>query len=277
MDINKTGIFIAQLRKEKGLSQKELGEKLDITDKAVSRWETGKGLPDISLLEPLSEALGVSVGELLAGKRMNPETVQKDTDRVILESLLYSRKMLKHIGSAVLIPVAALALIYMFISAVKWQFWPVGLLLICAALACSFRCGAGPKQIYIWSVVLQIGALILEAIPGSAALVFFAGPNATTRTLFSCFDACLVGYGSYIPFLVGILTILHVVFGIVILIRFERTFKWKNVVFVSTIIAAGLFPLPILLGSDYITPAGLCITALLGVSAVLQAVANRKI
>ncbi|MDE5964967.1 MAG: helix-turn-helix domain-containing protein, partial [Eubacterium sp.] len=50
---NKTGSFIAQLRKEHNLTQKELAEKINVTDKAISRWETGKGLPEVSLLIPL--------------------------------------------------------------------------------------------------------------------------------------------------------------------------------------------------------------------------------
>lgn len=53
MDKNITGRFIAELRKQKGFTQKELAEKLMVTDKAISRWETGKGLPDTSLLKPL--------------------------------------------------------------------------------------------------------------------------------------------------------------------------------------------------------------------------------
>ena len=57
MDIQKTGLFLAELRKQKGYTQKELAEKLMVTDKAVSRWETGRGLPDTSLLKALSDFL----------------------------------------------------------------------------------------------------------------------------------------------------------------------------------------------------------------------------
>ena len=67
MDANKTGALIAAKRKEKGMTQRELAEKLHISNKAVSRWETGAGFPDVSLLEPLAEALGVTVTELLSG------------------------------------------------------------------------------------------------------------------------------------------------------------------------------------------------------------------
>ena len=84
MDAKTTGRFLAELRKEKGYTQKELGDKLMVTDKAISRWETGKGLPDTALLKPLSEILGVSVGELLAGKRVPPEQAQDETDSIVV-------------------------------------------------------------------------------------------------------------------------------------------------------------------------------------------------
>lgn len=64
MDNIKFGNLIAQKRKELGLTQKELAGKLHITDKAVSKWETGKGFPDLKLMEPLAEVLGITVYEL---------------------------------------------------------------------------------------------------------------------------------------------------------------------------------------------------------------------
>ena len=67
MDQYVTGGAIRRLREERGLTQAKLAERLDVSAKAVSKWETGKGFPDISLLEPLAGALGVSVMELLSG------------------------------------------------------------------------------------------------------------------------------------------------------------------------------------------------------------------
>lgn len=98
MDAKVTGCFIAQLRKELGLTQKELAEKLEVTDKAISRWETGKGLPDTSLLKPLAEILGVSVGELLSGKRMDDSQIKSQADHIILESLSYEERQEKWKG-----------------------------------------------------------------------------------------------------------------------------------------------------------------------------------
>ena len=69
MDNTKTGQLIKELRKGKGMTQKELAEMLHITDRAVSKWERGLCAPDIALLEPLAGILGCSVLDLIAGER----------------------------------------------------------------------------------------------------------------------------------------------------------------------------------------------------------------
>lgn len=62
-----TGAMIRRLREERGLTQSELAERLNVSDKSVSKWETGKGYPDITLIEPIASALGISVMELMSG------------------------------------------------------------------------------------------------------------------------------------------------------------------------------------------------------------------
>lgn len=79
MDADKIGCFIKELRTQKKMTQKELSEKINCTDKAISRWETGRGVPEVSMLLPLSEALGVSVNELLSGERM---IIESDEDAI---------------------------------------------------------------------------------------------------------------------------------------------------------------------------------------------------
>ena len=82
MDQVKIGKFIAQCRKNKNLTQAELAEKLSITDRAISKWETGKGMPDSGVMLELCNELGISVNELLSGEmiEMNnyDETVEKN-------------------------------------------------------------------------------------------------------------------------------------------------------------------------------------------------------
>lgn len=70
MDQEKIGLFIASLRREAGLTQRELAEKLCVSDKAISKWECGKGLPEVSLMLPLCRVLGITVNELLSGERL---------------------------------------------------------------------------------------------------------------------------------------------------------------------------------------------------------------
>ncbi len=74
LDQVKTGKFIAQLRKEKGLTQKELADSLGISDKAVSKWETGNGMPDVSLMQSICEIFDININELLSGERLSIES-----------------------------------------------------------------------------------------------------------------------------------------------------------------------------------------------------------
>ena len=87
MDQAKVGKFIAALRREQGLTQEALGQKLGVTNKTVSRWENGNYMPDIELLVPLGEALGVSVNELLAGERLSDEQFRKQADENLVAAV----------------------------------------------------------------------------------------------------------------------------------------------------------------------------------------------
>lgn len=87
MDNKKIGLFIAEKRKNQNLTQKQLADKIGVTDKAVSRWETGKGMPEVSLLQPLSKALGVSLCELLNGEAVEQNDNSKITDEIIVDTL----------------------------------------------------------------------------------------------------------------------------------------------------------------------------------------------
>ena len=80
-----TGATIKKLREAKGLTQLQLAEKIGVSSKAVSKWETAKGLPDITLIEPLSQALGVSVMELMSGETV----INKNSSANILFSKFY--------------------------------------------------------------------------------------------------------------------------------------------------------------------------------------------
>ena len=86
------GHFLAQLRREKGMTQKELAATLYVSDKAVSKWERGLSVPDISLLVPLAEQLNVTVAELLQGRRVEEEQrfTREETEDLIRKALTFS-------------------------------------------------------------------------------------------------------------------------------------------------------------------------------------------
>ena len=75
MDTYVTGNTIRQLREKRNLTQAELGERIGVSSKTISKWETAKGLPDISLLQPLAEALGISVIELMNGEHISNQNI----------------------------------------------------------------------------------------------------------------------------------------------------------------------------------------------------------
>ena len=85
MDVVKIGAFIKTQRTEMNMTQKELAEKIGCTDKAISRWETGKGLPDMSFIIPLSKELNVSINELLMGEKIINETVTLEGKEMVAE------------------------------------------------------------------------------------------------------------------------------------------------------------------------------------------------
>lgn len=91
MNNKKTGEFISALRKELGYNQKDLAEKLNVTDKAVSKWETGRSAPDVSMLLPLSEVLGVSVTEILKGERISQQEITTESNEIIVKTLKKSK------------------------------------------------------------------------------------------------------------------------------------------------------------------------------------------
>lgn len=94
MDSKIIGEFIKKQRTVKNLTQKQLAEKLGVTDKAISRWETGKGVPDVSLLIPLSNALEVSVHEILLGEKIEEEQKIEKYEETIVNTLTTNKKQI---------------------------------------------------------------------------------------------------------------------------------------------------------------------------------------
>ena len=124
MDQIKIGKFIATLRKEKSMTQEQLGAKLGVTNKTVSRWENGNYMPDVEMLSLLSKEFGVSINELVAGERLATEDFKKAADSNLVTALdnstftlkekiaFFKKKWLKeHIATIVLCVVAWIGII----------------------------------------------------------------------------------------------------------------------------------------------------------------------
>lgn len=114
MNQEKTGKFIAELRKEKNMTQIDLADKLGITDRAVSKWENGRGMPDLSLLAPLCEILGVSINELLSGEWLDKKDYQEKLEDNIINTINYTDKK---INKTKRVLIAALSVILILTAA----------------------------------------------------------------------------------------------------------------------------------------------------------------
>ena len=88
MNQQKTGALIAQQRKDLNLTQKQLAEKIGVSDRAISKWERGAGFPDVSLIEPLADALGLTLPELFRGERYDPAPSDDTSARTVLRLTL---------------------------------------------------------------------------------------------------------------------------------------------------------------------------------------------
>lgn len=87
MDTKKIGIFLAQLRREQNLTQEQLGERLGVTNKTVSRWENGNYLPPVEILQLLSDFYGITINEILSGERLNEEQYRQKAEENIKSAL----------------------------------------------------------------------------------------------------------------------------------------------------------------------------------------------
>lgn len=117
MNQEKIGLFISKMRKEKGLTQAALAEKLGITDRAISKWENGRGMPEISLMIPLCEELDISLNELLSGERIEKELIEKKSEENIISTLEISAKKIKSSKRLLTIASAVIAALFIIFSA----------------------------------------------------------------------------------------------------------------------------------------------------------------
>ena len=95
MNQEKIGNFIAECRRQKKMTQYELGEKLGVTEKSISNWENGRNMPDLSLFKPLCEELNITINELLSGEKISDDNYQEKFEENIINTISYSNKKLE--------------------------------------------------------------------------------------------------------------------------------------------------------------------------------------
>ena len=125
MDMQKIGSFLAELRKEKNLTQDELGAQIGVTNKTISRWETGNYLPPVEMLQTLGDNFGVSINEILNGERISDGNYKDISEQNIKSALTKSDSVIaKHrkiMNWVIAVVVAALYITISFIT-LKWQY-----------------------------------------------------------------------------------------------------------------------------------------------------------
>lgn len=204
MDNKKIGAFIAANRKKKGLTQEQLGEKLGVSNKTISRWENGNYMPDLSLLEPLSKELEISLNELLAGEKLVKEKVIECSEQALISTIDYTNKKItdEHkkisaliIGAGILICVCSFTV---FSSESSWEelYSLVGLLLIVAGIFRELKFSSLLKKGLI-SACIFIVLLIILFVADYICVAQFKRPpiyRYKTTTVFN--DNKLIEYRS---------------------------------------------------------------------------------
>lgn len=113
------GKFIAQLRKEKNMTQQELADKLGVTDRAVSHWENGRRLPDYSLLKDLCDVLSISINELFSGEKISNENYKRKADenlKKLINENYNNRLLIKRIVFGVIKGIIIFGVVYLIMN-----------------------------------------------------------------------------------------------------------------------------------------------------------------
>ena len=122
MDQVKIGQWIATVRKQNNLTQRQLADFLGISDKTVSKWERGKGMPEVSLMLPLCQKLGITVNDLLSGERVSPGNYQKRAEENMMNLIRENRENKMNMvlaiicGGITVIAVCALVLLASYVN-----------------------------------------------------------------------------------------------------------------------------------------------------------------
>ncbi len=182
----KTGAFIAAMRKEKNLTQRELADRLYISDKTVSKWETGKGLPEVSLMLPLCGILGITVNELLTGEKLIDSEYKEKAEETILNLVKEKEESKKNIWLSVItiiVTIISAVTIVMMSGIFEMQEWQ-RILLIVIALIDIIGGIAVAAALEMRSGTFECRHCKKRFVPTAAA--YIAGPHSITTRYLKC-------------------------------------------------------------------------------------------
>ena len=170
MDQKKIGAFIAQRRKEHRLTQAQLAERLGVTDKAVSKWETGRCLPDASLIEDVCLCLDVTIHEFFAGERLAEEAVPTQAEKNMIQAVSDCQKRDKKPAPGLYLLGACLGMAVLSGIRSNWTPWAVAAAFALTA-ACCLLFGADERQFQ------TVRAISLAALAASVLCAADLGLN----------------------------------------------------------------------------------------------------
>lgn len=148
MDQNKTGKFIAQMRRTQNLTQRQLADQLAISDKTVSKWECGKGLPEVSLMLPLCEILQITVNDLLSGEKVAAGEYQKKAEENMMDLIRENAENKEHMTLSIICGVITVIAVCALVMLASYLELPVAvriLLLVSAVLTAIAGIGAAAR------------------------------------------------------------------------------------------------------------------------------------
>lgn len=148
MDQSKTGKFIAQERRVQNLTQRQLADKLAISDKTVSKWECGKGLPEVSLMLPLCEILQITVNDLLSGEKVAEGDYQKKAEENMMDLIRENAENKERMTLSIICGVITIIAVCALVMLASYPELPAAvriLLLVCAVLTAIAGIGAAAR------------------------------------------------------------------------------------------------------------------------------------
>ncbi len=116
MNQEKIGKFILELRREKNMTQQELADKIGVTDRAISKWENGRGMPDLSLMIPLCKELNITINELISGEKIEKKDYQSKLEENIVKTIDYTNRRIINKGKIFKIVVGTIITIILIIG-----------------------------------------------------------------------------------------------------------------------------------------------------------------